>query len=293
MKPPPFDYHRAASIEEAVALLGRLENAKLLAGGQSLMPMLNLRYLYPDHLIDLNRIPALAGISVADGKLRIGAMTRQRAIELSAEVAHAAPIIPYSLKLVGHRQTRNRGTIGGSLCHLDPSAELPTLALLYDAVIEIAGPAGRRKVEMKKFMAGYMTPAIEPGELVTSVEFPLWPEGHSYGFQEYARRHGDFAIASAAVLMQTDSDGRIARLAIAIGGVEAVPLRLTAAETMLTGQKPEPALFAAAAEHCAKLEALTDVHAGPDYRRSVAGAMVRRALEAAHTRRTAALEMTP
>ena len=284
MKPPPFAYHRPESVAAAIALLARLENAKLLAGGQSLMPMLNLRYLYPDHVIDLNRIPDLADISFAGDRLRIGAMTRQRAIESSSEVARVAPIVAEALTLVGHRQTRNRGTIGGSLCHLDPAAELPALALLYDAEIKIAGPAGVRSVSMRDFMEAYMTPALNPGELVIAVSIPYWPAGHGWGFVEFARRHGDFAIASAGVLLETGRDGRIARAAIAVGGVEAVPVRLTAAETMLIGDTPSDALFTRAAASCAHLEALEDVHAGVAYRRSVAGAMVTRALAKAAAR---------
>jgi aerobic carbon-monoxide dehydrogenase medium subunit len=284
MKPPPFDYHRPESVTAAIALLGRLENAKLLAGGQSLMPMLNLRYLYPDHVVDLNRIPDLAGFSFAGERLRIGAMTRQRAIEVSPEVARVAPIFPEALKLVGHRQTRNRGTIGGSLCHLDPAAELPTLALLYDAEIKIAGPAGLRSVSMRDFMAGYMTPALKAGELVIAVSLPFWPAGHGWGFVEFARRHGDFAIASAGVLLEKGGDGRIKRAAVAVGGVEPVPVRLTAAETMLVGEPPGEGLFARVAACCANLDALEDVHGGADYRRSVAGAMVMRALAAADAR---------
>ena len=290
MKPPPFEYHRPDTLAAAVALLGKLENAKLLAGGQSLMPMLNLRYLYPDHLVDLNRIPDLAGISLAGNRLRIGAMTRQRAIEISPQVAKHAPIIPAALKLVGHRQTRNRGTIGGSLCHLDPAAELACLALLYDAEIKIAGPSGVRSAAMRDFMASYMQPALNPGELVIAVSFPVWKSGHGWGFEEFARRHGDFAIASAGVLMETASDGQIARIAIAVGGVEALPVRLREAEEMLTGSRLETWLLDRAANCCGELEALEDVHAGPDYRRSVAGAMVRRALLGAQARTKAALE---
>ena len=290
MKPPPVEYHRPESLAAAVALLARLDNAKLLAGGQSLMPMLNLRYLYPDHLIDLNRIADLVGIALIGGRVRIGAMTRQRAIEVSPDVGRHAPIIPDALKLVGHRQTRNRGTIGGSLCHLDPAAELPLLALLYDAEIKIAGSTGVRSASMRDFMAGYMSPALERGELVIAVSVPVWKPGHGWGFAEFARRHGDFAIASAAVLLECDGDGRIARVAIAVGGVAAMPVRLEEAEKLLIGQRPGEALFERAGAYCAELDALADVHAGPDYRRSVAGAMVRRALAAAEARSKAALE---
>src|SRR5262249_44797124 len=142
MKPPPFAYHRPASIEEACRLLATLENAKVLAGGQSLMAMLNLRYLYPDHLIDINKVPGLDGITIAGNRLSVGAMTRQRRMEIDADIARVAPIFAEALALVGHRQTRNRGTLGGSLCHLDPAAELPLVALVYDATIRTAKPDG-------------------------------------------------------------------------------------------------------------------------------------------------------
>jgi carbon-monoxide dehydrogenase medium subunit len=287
MKPPPFAYHRANSIPEAVRLLSQLENAKLLAGGQSLMAMLNLRYLHPDNLIDINRIPELTGISVANGTLRIGAMTRQQRIMASPEMQKVAPIFAEALALVGHRQTRNRGTIGGSLCHLDPAAELPALALLYDATVTVMGPRGERKLQMAAFIADYMTPAIEPDELVTLVEIPLWKPGHGYGFHEFARRRGDFAIAAAGCLMECASDGRVARVAIALAGIAATPLRLTAAEAALKGGMGGADAFAKASAHCAAIAAIGDVHGSAEYRKKVAAAMVRRALTDAHRRATA------
>lgn len=284
MKPPPFAYHRASSIPDAVRLLSQLDNAKLLAGGQSLMAMLNLRYLHPDNLIDINRIPELTGISVGKGVLRIGAMTRQQTIMASAEVRRVAPIFTEALAHVGHRQTRNRGTIGGSLCHLDPAAELPALALLHDATVTVVGPRGERKLAMPAFIADYMTPAIERDEMVTLIELPLWAAGHGYGFNEYARRHGDFAIAAAACLMDCAPDGRVERAAIALAGVAATPIRLTAAETALKGQKAGADVFAKAAAHCAGIGAIGDVHGSAEYRKKVAAAMVRRALTDAYGR---------
>jgi carbon-monoxide dehydrogenase medium subunit len=286
MKPPPFEYHRPGSVKEAVALLGRLDNAKVLAGGQSLMAMLNLRYVHPDHVVDINRIPELDFVEVKDGRLRIGAMTRQRRVETDAEVMRRTPILVEALKQVGHRQTRNHGTIGGSLCHLDPAAELPAVALLYGATLRVEGPKGGRSIPMKDFMAGYMTPALDAGELLTAVEFPLWTEPHGHAFVEFSRRHGDFAVASAACLLQVDKAGKIAKAAVAVGGVETLPVRLTAAETLLVGKSGSPDLFDQAGALCEKLDALVDVHADQAYRRRVASAVVRRALAAAFERAT-------
>jgi carbon-monoxide dehydrogenase medium subunit len=174
MKPPPFSYHDPRSVTEVVELLGRLENAKLLAGGQSLMPMLNMRFVLPDHIIDLNRVEGLSYIRENDGALEIGAMTRQRDLEYSDVVRARWPIMHEALLQVGHRQTRNRGTIGGSLCHLDPAAELVSLAAGYDATVTVVGANGQREIAFGEFPVAYMTPAIEANELVTAVRFPQW-----------------------------------------------------------------------------------------------------------------------
>ena len=194
MKPPPFSYHDPRTVGDAVALLGRLDNAKLLAGGQSMMPMLNMRFVQPDHIIDLNKVDGLSYIREANGALEIGAMTRQRDIEFSDLVRARCPLMHEAIQHVGHRQTRNRGTIGGSLCHLDPSAELVTVAAAMDATVTVQGPNGTRQIEFAAFPVAFMTPAIELNELVTAVSFPAWPDGHGYGFVEFSRRHGDFAI---------------------------------------------------------------------------------------------------
>lgn len=284
MKPPPFEYHMPRSVPEAVEFLSRLENAKVLAGGQSLMAMLNLRYLYLDHLIDINRIPELDYITLEEGTLVIGAMTRQRRIETASEVATASPVLCEALRHVGHRQTRNRGTLGGSLCHLDPAAELPAIALLHDATIRIVGPSGERTVPMADFMVGYMTPALEVEELVTAIEFPLWRMGHGYGFAEFARRHGDFAVAAAGCLIDMQPDSLIRRVAIVLAGVGTNPVRLHEAEGLLQGQRSDAELFARAAECCLAVDAMNDVHASADYRHSVASAMVRRSLATAYAR---------
>jgi carbon-monoxide dehydrogenase medium subunit len=287
MKPPPFQYHDPKTLAEAVSLLGTLDNAKLLAGGQSLMPMLNMRFVLPDHVIDLNRVEGMSGIKESNGALEIGAMTRQRDLEFSDLVKAKCPLLHQAIQHIGHRQTRNRGTIGGSLCHLDPAAELPALALLHDAAVTVVGPRGERKLAMSAFIADYMTPAIEPDELVTLVEIPLWKAGHGYGFHEFARRRGDFAIAAVGCLMECTPDGRLERAAIALAGVAATPIRLSAAETALKGQKGGAEAFAKASAHCSSIAAIGDVHGSAEYRKKVAAAMLRRALADAYRRATA------
>jgi carbon-monoxide dehydrogenase medium subunit len=288
MKPPLFQYHQPQTIEQVVALLGSLENGRLLAGGQSLMPMLNMRYAMPDHLIDLNRVAGIAGIALDGDILRIGAMTRQRDIEFSAEIARVCPVMVEAILNVGHRQTRNRGTIGGSLCHLDPSAELVTVCALHDATVSAVGPGGRRDIAFRDFILGYMTSSLGPDECLVEVRIPTWPQGHGYGFVEFARRHGDFAIVSAAALIALDRAGHIARAALALGGVGPAPLRLAAIEASLAGRQPTDEVWAEAAAECAAIEALDDIHASSAYRRRLAVVMARRALQAAGARALAA-----
>jgi carbon-monoxide dehydrogenase medium subunit len=284
MKPPPFSYHDPATLSQAVELLATLDNAKPLAGGQSLMPMLNMRFVLPDHVVDLNGIAELSGVRVTEGRVEIGAMTRQRDVEFSAEVAQACPILIEALHHVGHRQTRNRGTIGGSICHLDPAAELPTLACALDAVIAVIGPNGARQIAFADFPVGYMTPSIEMNEIVTRVTLPLWPREAGHSFQEFARRHGDFAIVSAAAMLLVDPAGRISRAALALGGVAATPLRMHEVEAALIGQMATPETFRAAAELCRKVEAVGDVYVSASYRQHLAVVMSKRALAQSFSR---------
>jgi carbon-monoxide dehydrogenase medium subunit len=284
MKPPPFSYHDPATLSQAVELLATLDNAKPLAGGQSLMPMLNMRFVLPDHVIDLNGIAELSGVRIKESRVEIGAMTRQRDVEFSAEIAQACPILIEALHHVGHRQTRNRGTIGGSICHLDPAAELPTLACALDALIDVIGPDGAREIAFADFPVGYMTPSIELNEIVTRVSFPLWPGEAGHSFQEFARRHGDFAIVSAAAMLLVDPAGRIARAALALGGVAATPLRMRDVEAALIGQTASPETLRAAAELCRKVEAVGDVYVSASYRQHLAVVMAKRALEQAFVR---------
>jgi carbon-monoxide dehydrogenase medium subunit len=284
MKPAPFRYHDPQTVSEAIALLGSLDNAKLLAGGQSLMPMLNFRFVQPDHIIDLNRVAGLAFIREAEGALEVGAMTRQRDLEFSDVVRARWPILHEALLQVGHRQTRNRGTIGGSLCHLDPAAELVSLAIGYDATVTVTGRSGTREFPFAEFPVAYMTPAIEPNELVTAVRFPQWAQNHGYAFVEFSRRHGDFAITSAAVLLEGDAAGRITRASVTIGGMGTVPVRARELERAVTGQVPDGGLLREACESCRKLDAIDDVHAPASYRQHLAAVLSRRALEQAYAR---------
>ncbi len=282
MKPPPFKYYDPTAQNEVVGLLSSLENLKLLAGGQSLLPMLNMRFVLPDHVVDLNRVAGLDFVEAdAGGGLRIGAMTRQRTLEFSADVAARAPLIREAVLHVGHRQTRNRGTLGGSLSHLDPAAELVTAAVALDAVVALRGPAGLRQLAMSEFMLGYMTPATNPDEMLVSVTFPALPAAHGWGFVEFARRHGDFAIASAAATLVTDAQGRISKVALALGGIGVVPLRMPELETGLLGAVASEALFADHCRACATVEAMDDALVTAGYRQQLAPVMARRALMAA------------
>lgn len=285
MKAPAFEYHDPKTLAEALDLLARLENARPIAGGQSLMPMLNMRFAQPDHLVDLNRIPELAGIrALPDGGIEIGAMTRQRVIEHDARVAATCPLMIEALQQVGHRQTRNRGTIGGSLCHLDPAAELPLVAAAADAHLRIAGPEGEREIPFAEFPLGYMTPAVAPEELLVALRFPPRPAGQGHAFLEFSRRHGDFAIVAVAVLLDAAPDGRIARAAVALGGVGPAPLRLEVAEAALRGTAAEDAAIAQAVTATAALEPMEDALVPGWYRRHLAGVLLGRALRIARER---------
>ena len=284
MKPPPFTYHDPATITEAVELLATLDNAKLLAGGQSLMPMLNMRYAQPDHLIDLNRVEGLRYIREDGDGLEIGAMTRQRDVEFSDDVRRICPLLNAAIGFVGHRQTRNRGTFGGSLSHLDSSAEIPTVCAALDAVLRVQGPNGKREIAFKDFPAGYLTTSMALDEVLASVRLPAWGAGHGFGFEEFARRHGDFAIVSAAALLEAGANGRITRASVTLGGIGSAPLRVSAAEASLIGEPGSVEKFGTAAEMCRAVDAIDDIHAPASYRQHLAVVLSRRALEAAWSR---------
>jgi carbon-monoxide dehydrogenase medium subunit len=283
MKPPLFSYHDPRTTADVVGLLTSLDNAKLLAGGQSLMPMLNMRFVLPDHVIDLNRVDGLSYIRDSNGALEIGAMTRQRDIEFSDVVRARCPLMHEAIRQVGHRQTRNRGTLGGSLCHLDPSAELVSVAAALDAKVAVAGKTGARTIDFATFPVAYMTPAIELDELVTSATFPCWPAGHGYAFVEFARRHGDFAIVSAAALIE-ENHGKVTRASVTLGGMGPAPVRAAEVERALIGEAIEEKRLREICETLRKLDAIEDIHAPASYRQQLATVLSRRALLKAHER---------
>jgi len=286
MKPPPFSYHDPSSVGEVISLLGSLENPKLLAGGQSLMPMLNMRYVMPDHVIDLNKVDGLSYITENSGTISIGGMTRQRDLEYSDVIKAKCPLMHDALLQVGHRQTRNRGTIGGSLSHLDPAAELPAVCAAHDAIIVVQGPNGEREIPFADFPVAYMTPATEMDELLTGIKIPVWAEGHGYAFVEFARRHGDFAITSAAALLEVGGDGSITRASLTVGGVGAAPVRMSDIEQALIGQSGDEEKLRELCEACREIDALGDVYASSEYRQHLATVMSRRALVKAYDRAT-------
>jgi carbon-monoxide dehydrogenase medium subunit len=284
MKPPDFSYHDPRTTADAVGLLSSQENAKLLAGGQSLMPMLNMRFVLPDHVIDLNRVEGLNYINARGDTLEIGAMTRQRDIEFSDIVKKKCPLMREAITQVGHRQTRNRGTIGGSLCHLDPSAELVSVAAALDAKIAVIGKTGTRSIDFKDFPVAYMTPAIELDEMLTAISLPCWPARHGYAFVEFARRHGDFAIVSAAALIEEDAGGKVTRASVTLGGIGPAPVRAYDVERALIGEKIEEKRVAEICETLRTLDAVDDIHAPASYRQQLATVLPRRALLKAHQR---------
>lgn len=284
MKPPPFQYHDPRSIDQALELLTTKENAKVLAGGQSLMPMLNMRFIFPDNVIDLNCIPELNEIREQNGYIWIGAMTRQYELERSKLIRTRCPILSEALLLVGHIQTRNRGTIGGSLCHLDPSAEIPIILHGLDAKIHAVSNRGARTIAMADFPAFYMTPAIESDEIVSAIEIQPWSENHGSAFVELARRHGDFALVGVAALLELSQDNLISRASITLGGVGSSPVRCVAAEKTLTGSGGDTSNINEAALACSEIEAMEDAHATATYRQKVAVALTRRAIQKAYNR---------
>jgi carbon-monoxide dehydrogenase medium subunit len=284
MKPAPFTYHDPRSVAEACALLATHENARLLAGGQSLMPLLNFRALAPDHLIDLNRVEELSYLRIEEHCIESGAMTRQRTLERSREVGARLPILQQALDHVGHRQTRNRGTLGGSLCHLDPSAELANVAALLGGTLHAVSQRGRREIPFVDFPAGYLATSLAADELLAAVTLPLPPRAHGHAFVEFARRHGDFALVACSALVTLDARGEIATAAIALSGLGHAPLRPAAIERALIGHRPAAPAFKDAAAEAATLEAHDDPFVSAAYRRHLARILTFRALEQAGAR---------
>ena len=286
MKPPPFDYARADSVAEAVSLLaGHGGDAKLLAGGQSLVPMLNFRLVRPSLLVDVNRIPGLSGIEEGSGALRIGALVRHRQLEVSEAVRRRFPVLRAAVRHVAHLAIRNRGTLGGSLAHADPAAELPMMALLLDAKIEASGPAGPRCLEARTFLHSPLATALDDAEMLTRVELPFLPPGTGWGFEEVARRNGDFALAAVAATLTLAAGGKVAEARLAVMGAHDTPLRIDGAEALLAGGPLcGEAVDAAAKAARDAVEPSGDLHASADLRRHLVGVLARRALESAGRR---------
>lgn len=287
MKPAPFDYFAPESVEEAVSLLAEHGGeAKILAGGQSLMPLLNMRLARPVALIDASRLAELDYIREANGRLRIGSMTCKRAVERSALVRRRQPLLHAGTLLVAHPQIRNRGTVGGSLAHADPAAEYPALAVALDAELRVVGPDGERSVGAADFFVSTLTTALEPTELLTEVRFPALPKRTGWSCLEVARRHGDFAMAGVAATLTLDRKGRCAGARIALFGVGPKPLRARDAEETLIGEEPGERLFAQAGQKASAdvAEPPSDVHASAEYRRHLAQVLTRRALAEAAAR---------
>jgi carbon-monoxide dehydrogenase medium subunit len=282
VKLPEVDYEAPTTVAEAVDLLAEHgDEASVLAGGQSLIPLLALRLARPAVLIDINGVDELAGVSATDGRVAIGAMTREYVAEESQTVADAVPLLAAALPLIGHEAIRSRGTIGGSLAHADPAAELPAVARALNAEFVVRGPSGERVIPAAQWFEGYLTTSRRPDELLVEVRFPTARGGTGVSFTEVARRHGDFAIVGLAASLVL-SGGVISDARLAFAGVAEVPVRATAAEELLAGERPSAELFDEAARRATEdLDPPADLHGSSDYRKTVAAAVVRRGLRAA------------
>jgi CO/xanthine dehydrogenase FAD-binding subunit len=289
LKPVDFHLHQPGAVDEAVALLGRYgDDGKVLAGGQSLVPLLNFRLARPEHVVDIGRVPGLAGLRRTPAGLEVGAMVCQAVAERSPQVAADCPLLAAALPHVAHPPIRARGTVGGSLAHADPAAELPSVAVALDATFAAVSARGRREIAARDFFGGYLTPALEPDELLVSVCFPAAPPGTGAAFHEVSRRRGDFAIAGAAAQV-TVADGVIAQARICLSGVAGVPLRCPGSEQVLAGTRADPAALRSAEQAALeRLDPAGDLHATAAYRRHVAGVLLRRAVAEAFRRACAA-----
>jgi carbon-monoxide dehydrogenase medium subunit len=279
VKPAKFEYHAPVTIEDALAILQRYQGeARVLAGGQSLVPMMNFRLVTPAAIIDLNRILGLAEVTAADGALKIGAMARQRQLEFAPLVAEKLPLLSEALRWVGHLPTRTRGTIGGSIAHADPAAEIPMVLQAMAGEVVVHGPQGERRIAASDLFVAPLTTALGPDEILTEVRFPVTSPGAAYAIEEFARRKGDFAIAAiAAVLVRDGEHCTMARLATA--GIGPVSVRLRDAEALLEARGLGDAAVATAAQRAAELvEPMADHNASADFRRHLTEVLTRRAV---------------
>jgi aerobic carbon-monoxide dehydrogenase medium subunit len=277
---PAFRYHRPSTVDEAVGLLGDYgADAKVLAGGQSLLPLLALRLSHPEHLVDIGRIEELDSIDEGPGGFTVGAGACHADVELSLVTGRAAPLVAAAMPHIGHRAIRNRGTVCGSLAHADPAAELPAVTLAVDAELVVRSGAGQRTIPAADFYLGYLSSALDETELLTAVRFPPWPERTGWSVQEVSRRHGDYALVGLAAVVGLEQSGRVERAALSFFGAGATPVRVADAERVLIGEHPDGAAFAEAAEVVTKtIDPPGDNHATAAYRAHVAGVLTRRCL---------------
>jgi carbon-monoxide dehydrogenase medium subunit len=276
LKPSAFDYHAPETLEEATTILADLGGvAKVLAGGQSLIPMLSLRLAYFDHLVDIGRIPGLSDIRLEGDRVSIGATTVDAALEGDEGVDAAVPMLARATPLVGHFQIRNRGTVGGSIAHADPAAEYPAVALALDAEMEAVSTRGTRQIPAREFFQGFWTTALEPDEILVGVRFPVWRGRCGFAVREFARRHGDFAISGAVVAVEINPEDQVERCAIGLLGMGSTPLRATAAEEEFVGQTVDVVPKEVGQLAMAELSDVpSDMHGSAAYRTRVGAAMV-------------------
>ena len=283
MKPPRFEYAAPASVAEAVALLAqRGGEAKPISGGQSLMPLLAFRLAAPEILVDLRRIPGLDKIDIGSAGVTLGAKVRWVDIEKDKRLETAHPLLNEAIKHVAHYQIRNRGTVGGSIAHADPAAEMPGVAVACDAEIVAAGPKGERRIKAGDFFEGPLQTTLSSDEIITAVHLPAWPKGRRWGFLEFSRRKGDFAMAGVAVFYDSDAGGKATNAHVGVIGMGDKPRRLPKAEAALNGKAVDAATIEAVAKAAsAEVEPSGDIHAGPEYRRALVGTLLERALKKA------------
>jgi carbon-monoxide dehydrogenase medium subunit len=286
MKPGRFELHRPGSVADAVALKARFDGeASVLAGGQSLVPMLNFRLARPQALVDLNGVDGLSGIAVGDGAVRVQAMTRQRELERHDEAMSACPLLPYALGHVAHQVIRNRGTVGGSIAHADAAAELPAALLAVDGRVRVQGVAGERTIEAEELLEFHLSTTLAPDEVLVEVEFPALPARTGAACEEVARRHGDYALAGVCAALTLDEAGRVERTRLALFGVAPTAVRAPQAEALLAGAEPGAEAFGAAA-HAARevVDAVDEEQASVAFRKRLVEVLTRRALENARSR---------
>jgi carbon-monoxide dehydrogenase medium subunit len=281
MKPPRFDYASPTSLAEAVGLLAaRGGGAKPIAGGQSLMPLLAFRLAAPEILVDLKRVPGLDRIDIGPAGVTLGARVRWVDIEKDGRLATAHPLLAEAIRHVAHYQIRNRGTVGGSVAHADPAAEMPGIVAACDGEIVAVGPKGERRIAAADFFVGPLQTTLAPGEIITAIHLPAWPEGRRWGFLEFSRRKGDFAMAGVAVFYDPDASGKATNTHVGVIGMGDKPRRLPKTEAALDSRTVDAVTIEAAAKTAsAEVEPSGDIHAGPEYRRALGGTLLERALQ--------------